>query len=44
MAIRRHKPETVVVAFGQGEVMIGQRMPGIGAIRQIGVTEPAYSR
>ena len=44
MTIKRPKPEEVVVKLRQVEVLIGQGMPRIDAIRQIGVTEQTYYR
>jgi len=44
MAIKRPKPEEIVVKLRQGEVLMGQGMPRIGAIRQISVTEQTYYR
>ena len=38
MAIKRPKPEEIVVKSRQVEVLMGQGMPRIDAIRQIGVT------
>jgi transposase-like protein len=44
MAIKRPKPEEIVVKLRQVEVLMGQGMPRIDAIRQIGVTEQTYYR
>ena len=44
MAINRPKPEEIVVELRQVEVLIGQGMPRIYAIRQISVTEQTYHR
>lgn len=44
MATKRPKPEEIVVKLRQVEVLVGQGMPGIDAIRQIGVTEQTYYR
>ena len=44
MAIKRPKPEEIVVKLRQVEVLMGQSMPRIDAIRQIGVTEQTYYR
>ena len=44
MAIKRPKPEGIVVKLGQVEVLMGQGMPRIDAIRQISVTEQTYYR
>ena len=42
MAINRPKPEEIVVELRQVEVLIGQGIPRIYAIRQISVTEQTY--
>jgi putative transposase len=39
MAIKRPKPEEIVVKLRQVEVLMGQGMPRINAIHQISVTE-----
>jgi len=44
MAIKRPKPEEIVVKLLQVEVLMGQGMPRIDAIRKIGVTEQTYYR
>jgi hypothetical protein len=44
MAIKRPKPEEIVVKLRQVEVLMGQGMPRIEAIRQISVTEQTYYR
>ncbi|AHD02191.1 transposase IS3 [Leisingera methylohalidivorans DSM 14336] len=44
MAIKRPKPEEIVVKLRQVEVLMGQGMPRIDAIRQTGVTEQTYYR
>ena len=44
MAIKRPKPEEIVVKFWQVEVLMGQGMPRIGVIRQISLTEQTYYR
>ena len=44
MAIKRPKPEEIVVKLRQVEVLIGQGMLRIDAIRQIGVTEQTCYR
>ncbi|MDC3348343.1 transposase, partial [Paracoccaceae bacterium] len=44
MAIKRPKPEGIVVKLRQVEVLIGQGMPRIDAIRQISGTEQTYYR
>jgi putative transposase len=44
MAITRPKPEEIVVRLRQVEVLMGQGMPRIDAIRQISVTEQTPGR
>ncbi len=44
MAIKRPKPEEIGAKLRQVEVLMGQGMPRVDAIRQIGVTEQTYSR
>ena len=39
MAIKRPKPEEIVVELLQVEVLMGQGMPRIDAIKQISFTE-----
>ncbi len=39
MAIKRPKPQEIVLKLRQVEVLMGQGMPQIDAIRQISVTE-----
>ena len=39
MAIKRPKPEEIIVKLRQIEVLMGQGMPRIDTIRQISVTE-----
>lgn len=43
MAIKRPKPEEIVVKLRQVEVLMGQWMARLDAIRKIGVTEQTYS-
>jgi hypothetical protein len=35
MGIKRHKPEEIVTKLRQVEVLCGQGMPRVGAIRQV---------
>lgn len=42
MGIKRTKPEEIVVKLRQVEVLMGQGMARIEAIRQIGVTEHTF--
>ena len=44
MAIKRPKPEEIVVKLRQVEVLMGQGMPRVDAIRQISVTEQSCYR
>ena len=44
MANKRLKPEEIVTKLRQVEVLTGQGMPRLDAIRQIGVTEQTYYR
>jgi transposase-like protein len=44
MGSKRHKPEEIVTKLRQVEVLCGQRMPRIDAIRKIGITEQTYYR
>jgi transposase-like protein len=44
MGIKKHNPEEIVTKLRQVEVLCGQGMPRIDAIRQIGITEQTYYR
>ena len=44
MANKRPKPEEIVLKLRQVEVLMGQGMSRLGAIRQIGVVEQTYYR
>ena len=44
MANKRPKPEEIVTKLRQVEVLTGQGMPRLDALRQIGVTEQSYYR
>ena len=44
MANKRPKPEEIVSKLGQVEVLMGQGMSRLDAIRQIGVVEQTYYR
>jgi putative transposase len=44
MAIKRAKPEEIVTKLRQVEVLVGQGMSRIDAIREIGVVEQTYYR
>ena len=42
MGIKRHKPEEIVTKLRQVEVLAGQGMARVDAIRQINITEETY--
>jgi len=44
MGIKRHTPEEIVVKLRQVEVLVGQGMARIDAIRQISIAEQTYYR
>ena len=44
MAIKRPKPDEIIVKLRQVEVLMGQGRPRSDAIRQISVTEQTYCR
>ena len=44
MATKRHKPEEIVSKLRRVEVLVGQGMPRIDAIREIAITEQTYYR
>ena len=44
MANRRPKPEEIITKLRQVEVLMGQGMARLDAIRQIGVVEQTYYR
>ena len=44
MAIKRHRPEEIVAKLRQVEVLVGQGMARIDAIRRISITEQTYYR
>ena len=44
MANKRHKPEEIVTKLRQVEVLVGQGMARIDAIREIGVVKQTYYR
>ncbi len=44
MANKHHKPEEVVAKLRQVEVLVGQGMDRIDAIREIKITEQTYYR
>lgn len=44
MSNKRHKPEEIVTKLRQVEVLVGQGMARIDAIREIGVVEQTYYR
>ena len=44
MGIKRHRPEEIVTKLRQVEVLVGQGMARIDAIRQISIAEQTYCR
>ncbi|WP_298852902.1 IS3 family transposase [uncultured Ruegeria sp.] len=44
MGIKRHKPEEIVTKLRQVEVLCGQGMPRVDAIRQVQITEQTFYR
>ena len=44
MSTKRHKPEEIVSKLRQVEVLVGQGMARIDAIRQISIAEQTYYR
>jgi transposase-like protein len=44
MGIERHKPEEIVTKLRQVEILAGQGMARVDAIRQISITEQTYYR
>ena len=44
MATKRYKPEEIVTKLRQVEVLVGQGMARVDAIRQISITEQTYYR
>ena len=44
MSTKRHKPEEIVSKLRQVEVLVGQGMPRIDAIRQVRITEQTFYR
>ena len=44
MGIKRHKPEEIVTKLRQVEVLAGQGMARVDAIRKISITEQTYYR
>jgi hypothetical protein len=44
MANKRHKPEEIVTKLRQVDVLVGQGMVRLDAIRQVSITEQTYYR
>ena len=44
MATKRHKPEEIVTKLRQVEVLVGQGMARVDAIREVRITEQTYYR
>jgi len=43
MGIKRHKPEEIVTKLWQVEVLCGQGMPRVDAIRQVQIADVGYT-
>jgi putative transposase len=44
MSIKRHKPEEIVSKLRQVDVLVGQGLSRMDAIRQVSITEQTYYR
>ncbi|MCU9849257.1 transposase, partial [Defluviimonas sp. WL0024] len=44
MATKRHKPEEIVMKLRQVEVLVGQGIARVDAIREVRITEQTYYR
>ncbi len=44
MGSKRHKPEEIVMKLRQVEVLVGQGMARVDAIREVRITEQIYNR
>ena len=44
IAMKRHKPEEIVTKLRQLELLVGQGMPWIDAIRDVRIAEQTYHR
>ena len=44
MGVKRHKPEEIVMKLRQVEVLVGQGMARIDAIREVQITEQTFYR
>ena len=44
MGIKRHKPEKIVTKLREVEVLFGQGMPSVDAIRQVHITDQGAGR
>ena len=44
MAKKRHKPEEIVQKLRQVDVLVGQGMHRVDAIREVRITEQTYNR
>ncbi len=44
MAAKRHKPEEIVSKLRQVDVLVGQGMARVDAIREVSITEQTYYR
>jgi putative transposase len=44
MGIKRHRPEEIITKLRQVEVLVGQGMARVDAIRKIQITEQSFYR
>ena len=44
MGIKRHRPEEIITKLRQAEVLVGQGMARVDAIRKIQITEQSFYR
>ena len=44
MGIKRHRPEEIVIKLRQVEVLVGQGLARIDAIREVQITEQTFYR
>ena len=44
MGIKRHRPEEIVTKLRQVDVLVGQGLSRIGAIREVQITEQKFYR
>ena len=44
MGIKRHRPEEIIIKLRQVEVLVGQGLARIDAIREVQITEQTFYR